>query len=101
MNCEWEPFELYLTVDDGRVQVGKLEKRTPVSKKGAFRVDVVSGDAGMRGGVMSGNSKVVQVFSGNFDGNNPSGKYAQFITSLGTNGCSAKMRIRRHDSSTS
>lgn len=96
MNCEWEPHEVYLVVDDGRVQLGKLEGKTPVSKKGDFRIDVNSGAAGMQGGVMPGNPDFIQIFSGNLAGSDPRGKYMQLIGSMGGNGCSARIRFKRY-----
>ncbi len=101
MNCEWEPFEVYLVVDDGRIQLGRLENKSPVSKGGNFRIDLDSGAAQMIGGIMSGNGSFVQVFAGNLSGDDPRGKYRQYIESLGTNGCNAKIRFTREDGSTS
>ena len=99
MSCDWEPHEVYLVVDDGRVQFGRLEGKTAVSSDGDFRIDLTSGDAGMNGGVMPGNAKYVSVFSGNLSGENPRGRYRQFIQAQGTNGCNAPIRFRRHDES--
>lgn len=96
MSCEWKPFEIYLVVDDGRVQLGKLETKTPVSTKGLFRIALDSGAAGMTGGIISGNSRFLEIFSGNLSGGDPRGKYSQYISSLGGNGCSAKIKFRRY-----
>ena len=95
MSCGWDPFEIYLLVDDGRVQLGRLENKTPVSKNGDFRIDLTSDDATMRAGVISGNSDFTQVFAGNLSGDDPRGKYRQFIASISTHGCSAKIRFTR------
>lgn len=99
MNCGWDPFEIYLIVDDGRIQLGRLENKSPVSKNGDFRIDLSSGDAKMSNGIMSGNSDFMQVFAGNLSGDDPRGKYRQFIASIGTNGCNAKIRFTRKDES--
>lgn len=101
MSCGWEPFEIYLVVDDGRIQLGRLENKSPVSKGGNFRIDLDSGEAGMIGGIMAGNGSFMEVFSGNLSGDDPRGKYRQYIESLGTNGCNAKIRFTRDDESTS
>lgn len=95
MSCDWEAHEVYLTVDDGRVRLGKLEGKTPVSSKGDFRIDLSSGPAGMSSGIMSGTGEFVHIFSGNFSGSEPNGNYAQLITSIGTRGCSSVLQLRR------
>ena len=99
MNCGWEPFEIFLLVDDGRIQLGRLENKSPVSKNGDFRIDLSSGDAKMSNGIMPGNSDFMQVFSGNLSGDDPRGKYRQFIASISTHGCSAKIRFTRENES--
>ena len=96
MTCDWEPFEVYLVVDDGRISVGRLEGRTPVSTEGRFRIDVAE-DAS--GSTVPGNADFVQVFSGNLSGDELRGRYAQFIPSLGLNGCNAPIRFRPHSGS--
>lgn len=98
MSCSWEPFEIFLAVADGRAQLGRLENKSPVSKAGDFRIDIVSEDAGMVGGIMSGNGNFVQVFSGNLSGEDPRGVYKQYSESLGKNGCSAKIRFAPYGS---
>lgn len=101
MNCEWEPFEIYIVIDDGLVQLGRLESKAAISSKGTFRYDLTSGEAGMQGGVMSGNSKFVEQFSGDLSGESPDGKYRQYIDSLGGEGCTAKIVYQRLDSTES
>ena len=54
MNCGWQPFEITLTVIDGRLRLDNLEGTAPVSTKGAFRLDLGGGDTRMVGGVMPG-----------------------------------------------
>ncbi len=98
-SCDWEPYEIYITVDDGRVRLGRLEDKTPVATDGRFRIDYSSGPAGMIGGVMAGNGKVIQVFSGSLAGENPRGKYRQYNTAIGTYTCGAKIRFRRDSNS--
>ena len=93
MQCGWEPFEIYMVVDDGRIQLGRMEIKTPVSTRGDFRLDINSGDAEMIGGIMSGNGQFVDVFSGNLSGTNPQGKYFQFVTSIGADGCSGPIQF--------
>ena len=53
----------------------------------------------MSNGIMPGNSDFMQVFSGNLSGDDPRGKYRQFIASIGTHGCNAKIRFTREDES--
>lgn len=96
MNCDWEPFEVYFVVEDGRMQIGKLEGKTPVSSSGRFRMDIAHGDSQMIGGIMSGNGKYVTIFSGKFSGD-ATGKYQQVNTSIGTYGCTSKMQFHRYD----
>ena len=97
MTCDWEPFQVYMVVDDGQMQLGKLEQRTPVSTKGKFQIVLSSGAAGMTGGVMQGNGKYLQKFTGSLAGSAPGGKYQQIISSIGGNGCSGKIQFRRYD----
>ena len=99
MSCDWEPYEIALVVDDGRVQLGRLEGTTPVSTDGDFRIDVGQGAAGMSRGTMPGNGQFMTVFSGNLGGERPRGRYTQFITSIGANGCNAPIRFRRQSES--
>jgi len=101
MTCDWEKFEVYITVDDGMAQLGKLEGKTPVSKTGRFRVDVSSGPAGMQSGVMPGNSKFVEAFTGTLSEEKAGGKYIQFIPVHGTNGCNAPIQFRRYTETSS
>lgn len=99
MSCDWEPYEVYIVIDDGRVQLGKIEGKSAISKGGQFRYDLASGDAGMRGGIMSGNSKFMQIFSGNLSGDDPKGVYRQYVASLHGEGCTSTIHFRRYDSS--
>ena len=99
MSCEWEPYEIYFVVDDGQMQLGRLEERTLVSTKGKFKFKVNSGKAGMVGGSLPGNGRFLQVFSGSLAGENPRGKYTQVITSIGGNGCSSKIHFRKQSES--
>lgn len=99
MNCDWEPFEIYMLVDDGRVQLGRLEQRDIVSTKGDFRIKLDSGGAEMVGGVMAGNGKFIETFAGNLSGDKPSGKYLQVVSSIGGQGCSAKIKFKREANS--
>jgi len=96
MHCNWESYEVYFVVDDGRVQLGKLETKTPVSTDGNFRIDYDLGQANQIGGVMPGNGKDTAVYSGNFSGENPRGKLLQLAE--GTPSCSADILLRRDDS---
>ena len=57
---------------------------------------MTQGPARMTRGVMSGNGRYVQVFSGNLGEGELRGKYVQFVTSIGQNGCSAPIRFYRH-----
>jgi len=82
-------------------QLGKLEGKTPVSKAGYFRIDVSAGAAGMRSGVMPGNSEFVEAFTGTLDEESAGGKYIQFIPAHGTNGCNASIQFRRDSESVS
>ena len=99
MTCDWEPYELTFVVDDGRIQLGRLEERTPVSKDGDFRIDVAEGGGRMSNGTMPGNGKFVNIFSGNLAGEAPRGRYAQQLAQLGANGCNAPIRLRRQSES--
>lgn len=96
MSCDWEPFEIYVVVDDGQLRLGRLEKRTAVSTKGRFRYDLESGFAQMTGGVMPGNSKFKYIYSGTLAGGKPSGKYMQTIPTIANTGCSSKIKFRRY-----
>lgn len=98
MNCEWEPFEIPLVIKDGNLQVGELDYTWYVSREGDFRIDLSSGPSRMVGGVMAGQSKNVQVFSGNLAGDNPEGKYLQYITSISSGGgCTADITFSRYE----
>ena len=98
MSCDWEPYEIYLVVDDGRIQIGRLENKTPVSTDGDFRIDLDHGSAGERSTSQIGSAQYVTVFSGNLSGENPRGRYVQFIESVGASGCTAPIRLRRDES---
>ncbi len=97
MSCEWKPYRIYVIIDDGRVQLGKLEGKSAISKAGKFRYDLTSGDAKMHGGIMPGNGKFVQTFSGSLSGANPQGVYRQYSTSLGGSGCTSKIQFQKLD----
>jgi len=96
MNCSWEPFEVYLLVDDGRVQLGTLEKKTFISEEGSFRLQIESGPAGMVGGVMSGTPEHIEIFAGTLSGENPEGKYFQRITGFNADGCTGNIVFSRY-----
>ena len=95
MRCDWQPFEVTFRVIDGRIRFDDIEGKTPVSSEGAFRLDLSGGQAGMTGGTMSGNGRYVQSFSGTLAGDDPGGRYLQFVTSRGKGGCNAPLRLRR------
>lgn len=97
--CEWKPYQIYMVIDDGRVQLGKLESKSAISKEGRFRYDLTSGNVRTHGAVSSGAEKFVQIFSGNLSGQNPQGVYKQYLSSLGGGGCSSKIQFRKLDSS--
>lgn len=99
MTCDWEPFHINMTVADGKVRLNKAEVKTPVSTKGDFRIDVPRGAARMNGGVMPGNSGIVDIYSGNLADSSPHGKVTQYITTVGSNGCSADIEFRRRTGS--
>lgn len=96
MSCAWEPFEMYITVDNGLVQLGRMEGRTPISGDGRFRLEVGSGPAGMSQGTMPGNAEFTEVFSGTLDDDDARGKFFQYVASRGAAGCSAKIRFTRY-----
>lgn len=95
MLCEWEPFEVSLTVENGEARVGREEATTPVSAAGDFRLDIGGGEAEQRLGVMSGNDNAMDVFTGNLSGDEPRGRFLQLTSAVDGNGCNAPIRFRR------
>jgi len=96
MKCGWEPFDMYLLVVDGTVQLGNLEKKTYISQEGNFRLQIESGPAGMIGGVISGTPEHIEVFAGKLSGENPEGKYFQRITGFNAEGCTGNIVFSRY-----
>ncbi|MFK8079015.1 MAG: hypothetical protein AB8B97_01910 [Granulosicoccus sp.] len=99
MRCDWEPFEIYLSVDNGSVTLGDQENVAYISDKGQFRIEFLSGPATMVGGSMPGAPENIQVFSGQLAGDNPDGKYVQRIATFGSGGCSAGISFSRYEGS--
>ena len=89
--CDWEPYEFYLTVDDGRVRIGRLDEKAFVSTDGDFRIDIESD--------RNGGGQFVQKVTGTLREDELVGRYLQFNTARGTTGCSAPVRYRRYTDS--
>ncbi len=96
MNCNWEPFSIFLNVKDGTVQLNEVKDKAYISTKGSFRLDLTGGEGSSSRGVMPGNSKFVNVFSGSLAGDKPKGRYSQYLPSIGGNGCSANIEFSRY-----
>lgn len=95
MTCDWQPFDILLTVKDGHVNLGNLKEKTPVSTKGDFHIEIIGGQSSMRGGVMPGNARNKSVFSGSLAADDLEGKYVQYLSTSGGSGCNSTMKLRR------
>ncbi|MBX2883050.1 MAG: hypothetical protein KTR32_24065 [Granulosicoccus sp.] len=96
MHCSWEPYEFNLKVDEGRLLLEGYTRESVVSTEGNFRFDWDAGSVRMQSGVISGSAnEIVGIYAGNLAGQEPGGKFTQYVASLGGNTCSADMSIRR------
>lgn len=99
LTCEWDPYEAYFVIDDGLVQLGKLESKTGVSGDGRFLYKIDAGPARQWNGTISGNPRFVQSFTAALADGQLTGTYRETITTFGTSGCTGKIHYRKYQES--
>ena len=98
LTCEWDPFDILMTVEDGTMEIAGLEDKTPVSTTGDFFVDFLIGSPTLRGGVSSGTERSGRIFSGSLAAEKSSGKFQTYITTFGKVGCQGSIAITKRSS---